>query len=94
MPSNISVPGAVAIAILVVLVLIVIVRNIYIVQQSRAYVVERLGAFHSVWGVGFHLKVPFIERVVKKGQPEGAGGGFRSPARDHQRTTSPCRSTP
>ena len=66
MPSNISIPGAVAIAILVVLVLIVIVRNIYVVQQSKAYVVERLGAFHSVWGVGFHLKVPFIERVVKK----------------------------
>ena len=64
--DKISVPGAVAIAILVVLVLIVIVRNIYIVQQSKAYVVERLGAFHSVWGVGFHLKVPFIERVVKK----------------------------
>ena len=64
--DNISVPGAVAIAIVVVLVLIVIVRNIYIVQQSKAYVVERLGAFHSVWGVGFHLKVPFIERVVKK----------------------------
>ena len=64
--DNISVPGAVAIAILLVLVLIVIVRNIYIVQQSKAYVVERLGAFHSVWGVGFHLKVPFIERVVKK----------------------------
>ena len=66
MPSNISVPGAVAIAILVVLVLIVIVRNIYIVQQSKAYVVERLGAFHSVWGVGFHLKVPFIEAVAKR----------------------------
>lgn len=66
MPSNISIPGAVAIAILVVLVLIVIVRNIYVVQQSKAYVVERLGAFHSVWGVGLHLKVPFIERVVKK----------------------------
>ena len=66
MPNNISLPGAVAIAILVVLVLIVIVRNIYVVQQSKAYVVERLGAFHSVWGVGLHLKVPFIERVVKK----------------------------
>ena len=64
--DNISVPGAVAIAILVVLVLIVIVRNIYIVQQSKAYVVERLGAFHSVWGVGLHFKLPFIERVVKK----------------------------
>ena len=66
MPSNISIPGAVAIAILVVLVLILIVRNIYVVQQSKTYVVERLGAFHSVWGVGLHLKVPFIERVVKK----------------------------
>ena len=66
MPSNISIPGAVAIAILVVLVLIVIVRNIYVVQQSKAYVVERLGAFHSVWGVGLHFKLPFIERVVKK----------------------------
>ena len=65
MPSNISVPGAVAIAILVVLVLIVIVRNIYIVQQSRAYVVERLGAFHSVWGVGIHFKLPFLEKVAK-----------------------------
>ena len=65
MPSNISIPGAVAIAILVVLVLIVIVRNIYVVQQSKAYVVERLGAFHSVWGVGLHLKVPFNGRVVK-----------------------------
>ena len=36
------------------------------VQQSRAYVVERLGAFHSVWGVGMHFKVPFIDRVARK----------------------------
>ena len=53
-------------AILVVLLLVVIISNIVIVQQSRAYVVERLGAFHSVWGVGLHFKLPFIERVVKK----------------------------
>ena len=58
--------GTIALAILVVLILILIVSNIHIVQQSKAYVVERLGAFHSVWGVGLHLKVPFIERVVKK----------------------------
>ncbi len=58
--------GTVALAILVVLILILIVSNIQIVQQSKAYVVERLGAFHAVWGVGLHLKVPFIERVVKK----------------------------
>ena len=64
--NNLSVPGIIGIAILVILVLAIIVRNIYVVQQSKAYVVERLGAFHSVWGVGLHLKVPFIERVVKK----------------------------
>ena len=59
-------PGTIAIIILVVLVLAVVVSCIQIVQQSKAYVIERLGAFHSVWGVGMHFKLPFIERVVKK----------------------------
>ncbi len=59
-------PGTIAIIILVILILAVIVSCIQIVQQSKAYVVERLGAFHSVWGVGLHFKLPFIERVVKK----------------------------
>ena len=58
--------GTAALVILIVLVLILIVSNIHVVQQSKAYVVERLGAFHAVWGVGLHLKLPFIERVVKK----------------------------
>ena len=58
--------GTLALVILIVLVLILIVSNIHVVQQSKAYVVERLGAFHAVWGVGLHLKLPFIERVVKK----------------------------
>ena len=53
-------------AILVVLLLVVIISNIVIVQQSRAYVVERLGAFRAVWNVGLHIKVPFIERIAKK----------------------------
>ena len=52
--------------ILVVLILILVVSNIQVVQQSRAYVVERLGAYSATWGVGLHLKIPFIERVVKK----------------------------
>ena len=64
MPYNM--PGTIAIIVLVVLVLVVVVSCINIVQQSKAYVVERLGAFHSVWGVGLHFKLPFIERVVKK----------------------------
>ena len=52
--------------ILVLIVLIIAVRNIVVVQQSRAYVVERLGAFQTVWGVGLHFKVPFIDRVARR----------------------------
>ena len=59
-------PGTIAIIILVVLILAVVVSCIQIVQQSKAYVIERLGTFHSVWGVGMHFKLPFVERVVKK----------------------------
>ena len=51
---------------LVVIVLIVIIRNIAVVQQSKAYVIERLGAFQTVWGVGLHFKVPFIDRIARK----------------------------
>ncbi len=52
--------------ILVLIVLIAIIRNIHFVQQSRAYVIERLGAFHSVWGVGPHIKMPFIDRISRR----------------------------
>ena len=58
--------GYIALVILIVLILILVVSNIQVVQQSRAYVVERLGAYSATWGVGLHLKIPFIERVVKK----------------------------
>ena len=50
----------------IVLLLVIIVTNIAVVQQSRAYVIERLGAFHSVWGVGLHMKVPFIDRIARR----------------------------
>ena len=52
--------------ILIVLIILILAANIRVVQQSKAYVIERLGAFHSVWGVGIHFKIPFIERVAKK----------------------------
>ena len=51
--------------ILVVLVLLVLAANVRVVPQSRAFVIERLGAFQGVWGVGLHFKIPFIERVAK-----------------------------
>ena len=58
--------GFAAAVLLIVLLLVVIISNIVIVQQSRAYVLERLGAFRTVWNVGLHIKIPFIERVVKR----------------------------
>ena len=54
------------IAAVVVLALLVVARNVRVVQQSQAYVVERLGAFNVVWNVGVHLKIPFVERVASR----------------------------
>ena len=51
---------------LIVLALILVISNVYVVQQSRAYVIERLGAFESVQGVGLHFKVPFIDRIARR----------------------------
>ena len=51
---------------IIAIVLAIIVKNISVVQQSRAYVIERLGAFHSIWGVGLHFKIPFIDRIARR----------------------------
>ena len=51
--------------IVIILILAVLAANIRVVPQSRAFVIERLGAFQGVWGVGLHFKIPFIERVAK-----------------------------
>ena len=50
----------------IAVIVIILISNIKVVQQSRAMVIERLGAFHSVWGVGLHIKVPFIDRIAKQ----------------------------
>ena len=52
-------------AILFLVIIAIIIRNVRIVPQAKAFVVERLGAYRTTWGVGLHLKVPFIERVSK-----------------------------
>ena len=51
--------------IVILIVLIILGSCIKVVPQSRAFVVERLGAFRTVWGVGLHIKVPLFERVAK-----------------------------
>lgn len=55
----------VGLIIILLIVLILIVRNVKIVPQARAVVIERLGAYKATWHVGMHFKVPFFERVVK-----------------------------
>ena len=50
---------------LVLLVVIILIRNIRVVQQAKAFVIERLGAYKTTWNTGIHLKIPFIERVAK-----------------------------
>ena len=56
----------VVIGVIVVILLMIVISNIAVVQQSRAYVIERLGAFQTVWGVGLHFKVPFIDRIARR----------------------------
>ena len=48
------------------IVFIIIITNIKVVQQSRAFVIERLGAFQSVWSVGLHFKIPFIDKIARR----------------------------
>lgn len=51
---------------IVLVVLIIIISNIKIVPQAKSFVVERLGVYHTTWGTGLHIKVPFIEKVARE----------------------------
>lgn len=51
--------------ILVLLILVLIISNVRVVSQAHACIVERFGAYSATWGVGIHVKVPFIDRVSK-----------------------------
>ena len=51
--------------VLIVLVIFILIRNIRVVPQARAFIIERLGAYSATWNVGLHFKIPFFERVVK-----------------------------
>ena len=56
----------VIIAAIIIAIIIVIVKNIKIVPQAHAYVIERLGTYQTTWNTGLHLKVPFVDRIAKK----------------------------
>ncbi len=55
----------VVIVLLIVALLALVFANIRVVPQSKAYVIERLGAYSTTWETGLHVKIPFIERVAK-----------------------------
>ena len=57
---------AIAIILLIIIVVGLIVTNIRIVPQANAYVLERLGAYHSTWQVGLHFKIPLVDKVARK----------------------------
>ena len=52
-------------AVLCLVIVVIIAKNIFIVRQEQAMVVERLGAYHATWGMGLHFKIPFLERVAR-----------------------------
>ena len=54
------------VSILLVILLAIFVPCITIVPQAKAYVIERLGAYQGTWDVGFHIKLPIIDRVAKR----------------------------
>ncbi|MBR0351976.1 MAG: SPFH/Band 7/PHB domain protein [Oscillospiraceae bacterium] len=57
--------GFIVPVILILVILFILVKNIRIVQQAKAYVIEFLGAYKTTWNVGLHIKIPFVERVAK-----------------------------
>ncbi len=52
--------------ILIAIVIAIIVANVRIVPQANAYVIERLGTYHTTWDTGLHVKIPIIDRVAKR----------------------------
>lgn len=51
---------------LIAIILIILIMNIKIVPQTNAYIIERLGGYHTTWTVGIHFKIPFVDRIAKK----------------------------
>ena len=57
--------GGIIWLIIALLIIVTIIRNIRVVPQAKACVIERLGAYSTTWNVGLHFKIPFIERIAK-----------------------------
>jgi regulator of protease activity HflC (stomatin/prohibitin superfamily) len=58
--------STIAIVVLVIIIILIVIRNIRVVPQAKAYVIERLGAYNGTWQVGLHFKIPIIDRISNK----------------------------
>lgn len=58
--------GPILILVLIVIILWLLVSCLKVVPQAQAFVIERLGAYQGTWSVGFHVKVPFLDKVARK----------------------------
>lgn len=58
-------PLVIALLVIIILAVIIILKNVRIVPQAYTYVIERLGTYKETWTTGLHMKIPFIDKVVK-----------------------------
>ena len=58
-------PSFVAPLVIIIILIVILVKNIIVVQQARAYVIERLGAYSATWTVGIHFKIPLLKGLQR-----------------------------
>jgi len=51
---------------LVVFIVVVLVKSAVVVPQRNEYVIERLGKYRTTLGAGFHILIPFLDRIAYK----------------------------
>ena len=56
---------SIVVLVIIAVIILLLATNIRVVQQAKAVVIERLGAYHKTWGTGLHLKFPLIDRIAK-----------------------------
>ena len=54
------------IPVILLFVIIIVAANIKVVPQSKAFVIERLGAYHTTWQTGIHCLIPIVDRISKQ----------------------------
>ena len=59
-------PILTVILIVAAVIFLLLIANIKIVPQANAFVVERLGTYHTTWNTGLHVKMPIIDKIAKR----------------------------